>query len=119
MVCAAGVAGDAVVCDPWIVGAWAVATQRADRGCRSDLGRVAAVFILDGRTVGLLPSPARKPTTRESAEAQKHTYTPNWSRPLREQPDEHDDDLLSDEEAISLALLEQRRNPVYLIGHAA
>ena len=37
MVCAAGVAGDAMVCDPGIVGAWSFATQRADHGCRSAL----------------------------------------------------------------------------------
>jgi hypothetical protein len=45
VVCTAGVPGDAMVCDPWIVGAWPLATQRADRGCRSDLGCVGVVHL--------------------------------------------------------------------------
>ena len=67
MVCAAGVAGDAVVCDPWIGGAWAFAAQRAVCRRRPNLGSVTAVatgalrrlrvlsrrrgFGADGRTI--------------------------------------------------------------------
>jgi hypothetical protein len=43
VVCAAGVAGDAMVCDPGIVVAWAFATQRAARGGCSDFGGVTSV----------------------------------------------------------------------------
>jgi hypothetical protein len=74
-------------------------------------------LILDGRTVGLLPTRARKPT-RASAEAQKQTYTPNLSRQLREQPAEQDDEL-DENAAIEAAYREQRRSPPDLVNVAA
>jgi hypothetical protein len=43
VICAAGVAGDAVIRHPWIGGAWAFAAQRALCSRRPNLGSVTAV----------------------------------------------------------------------------
>ena len=74
--------------------------------------------VVDGRLVGLLPTPDRLPSPRERMDV-RAPYDSNSAKRRRAQLIEVPDDQLDEASALKAAYAEQRREPADLIGRAA